>query len=200
MIKCYYYKSEVISVKKILIDLDDTILVDCYLEVVNKYLKKNYTYDDIKDYWVDEIVPEKSRDKYLKYFYNDINIYDFGKINEGAIETIENLTKYYEVFICSAYIDYRDIANCSKILIHKHKWLIENLPFIKPENFIFTNRKDVIPTDIKIDDKIENLKNCNTKLLITAYHNKNISEQKLKEENIIRVNSWMDIAEILLNH
>ena len=62
MIKCYYYKSEVISVKKILIDLDDTILVDCYLEVVNKYLKKNYTYDDIKDYWVDEIVPEKSPD------------------------------------------------------------------------------------------------------------------------------------------
>lgn len=93
--------------KKILIDLDDTIIVDCYLEVVNKYLNKNYTYDDIKEYWVDDIVPKNMQKKYLNYFYNKVDVYDFGKVQEGAIETIERLTKYYEVFICSAYIDER---------------------------------------------------------------------------------------------
>ncbi len=186
--------------KKILIDMDDTILEDCYLEVVNQYLNKNYTYNDIDDYWVDNIVPAELQGKYLDYFYNDIDIYEYGRVKEKAIQVIEELNKYYDVLICSAYVDSRDIKNCPKILLYKHKWLIENLPFIKPENFIFTSRKDVIPTDIKIDDKIENLKTCDTKLLITAYHNKNISEEELKENNIIRVDNWDAIAEILLNH
>lgn len=186
--------------KKILIDIDDTILVDCYLEVVNHYLNTNYTYDDIENYWVDDIVPEEKQKEYLDYFYNHIDIYDYGHTQENVIEVIEQLNQYYDVLICSAYIDHRDLKNCSKILVCKHKWLIKNLPFIKPENFIFTNRKDVIPTDIKIDDKIENLQTCDTKLLITAYHNKNITENELKEKNIIRVNNWKEIAEILLNH
>lgn len=186
--------------KKILIDIDDTILVDCYLEVVNQYLHANYTYKDIDGYWVDDIVPKERQKEYLDYFYNQIDIYEHGQIQENVIEVIEELNKYYDVLICSAYIDHRDLENCSKILVCKHKWLIHNLPFIKPENFIFTNRKDVIPTDIKIDDKIENLETCETKLLITAYHNENISEEELKEKNITRVNNWNEIAEILLNH
>ncbi len=186
--------------KKILIDIDDTILVDCYLEVVNKYLNTNYTYKDIKKYWVDDIVPEELLEEYLDYFYKKINIYDYGKTNKNAIQIIEELTKYYEVFICSAYIDHRNLEICSEILVHKHNWLIKNLPFIKPENFIFTSRKDIIPTDIKIDDKIDNLENSDTKLLITAYHNKEIPETTLKEKNVIRVDNWDAIAEILLNH
>lgn len=186
--------------KKILIDLDDTILVDCYLEVVNKYLNASYTYDDIDGYWVDNIVPKEKQKEYLDYFYNQIDIYEYGRVQENVIEVIEQLNKYYDVLLCSAYVDHRNLEKCSKILVCKHNWLIKNLPFIKPENFIFTNRKDVIPTDIKIDDKIDNLKTCETKLLITAYHNKNISEEELKGKKIIRVNNWKDIAEILLNH
>lgn len=180
--------------------MDDTILVDCYLEVVNEYLNTNYTYKDIKKYWVDEIIPKEKEAEYLDYFYNKINVYDYGHVQENAIHVIEQLNKYYDVLICSAYIDHRDLEICSKILTHKHNWLVKNLPFIKPENFIFTNRKDVIPTDIKIDDKVENLKTCETKLLITAYHNKNIPIEELKAQNIIRVNDWNQIAEILLNH
>ena len=180
--------------------MDDTILVDCYLEVVNEYLNTNYTYDDVDGYLVDNIVPKDQQKDYLDYFYNRINVYDYGKVRENAIEVIEQLNKYYDVFICSAYIDNRDIENCSKILLYKHKWLIENLPFIRPENFIFTNRKDAIPTDIIIDDKLDNLGSAETKILITAYHNKEISDEELKAKNVIRVNNWNDIAEILLNH
>lgn len=186
--------------KKILIDIDDTLLVDCYLDVVNEYLNTNYTYEDIKGYWVDDIVPKEKQKEYLDYFYNKIDVYEYGHVQENAIHIIEELNKYYDVLICSAYIDNRDLENCSKILVCKHKWLIKNLPFINPKNFIFTNRKEVIPTDIKIDDKVENLETCDTKLLITAYHNKNRSEEELKKKNIIRVEDWNAIAEILLKH
>ncbi len=180
--------------------MDDTILTDCYLEVVNKFLNSNYTYKDIQGYWVDKIVPSEKQKEYLDYFYNQINIYEYGHIKKNAIEVIKRLNEFYEIFICSAYIDNRNLESCSKILLHKHDWLIKNLPFIPPENFIFTNRKDIIPADIIIDDKVENLKNAETKLLITAYHNKNILKEELKDQNIIRVENWDEIAEILLNH
>ncbi len=186
--------------KKIMIDMDDTILADCYLEVVNEFLNAHLTYEDCKDYWIDNMVPEEKQKEYLNHFYNEIDIYDYGHVQENCIQVIEELTKYYEVFICSAYIDHRDIENCSKILLYKHKWLLKNLPFVKPENYIFTNRKDVIPVDIIIDDKVENLKSGDVKLLITAYHNEGIPKKELEALGITRVDTWNDIAEILLNH
>lgn len=192
---------KVIYLKKIMIDIDDTITLDSYLNVVNDFLKTNYTYEDIKDYWVDNIVPKEKMDEYLDFFYNKINIYDYAKISDNAIEVIQNLTKYYDVLICSAYIDYRTLLDSVNIVTHKHKWLINNLPFVKPDNFIFTSRKDTINAEIKIDDKVDNLEgDAELKLLITAYHNKNISNAELKQKNIIRVNNWNEIAELLLNH
>ncbi len=184
-----------------MIDIDDTITIDGYIDVVNKFLKKNLTYEDIPNYWVDDIVPQKQLDKYLNYFYNKINVYDYVKINGNSTKVIEELTKYYEVVICSAYTDYRDIEKCVNIVPYKHKWLLKNLPSVNPDNFIFTSNKRCIKADIKIDDKVANLEgDAELKLLITAYHNKNVSNEELKEKNIIRVNTWDDIAEILLKH
>ena len=184
-----------------MIDLDDTITTDAYLTVVNNYLHTNYTYDDIKEYWVDEIVPDDQMEEYLNYFYNEINLYDYANVHSNAIQVIEQLTKYYEVLICSAYIDHRDIQNCANLIVHKHKWLHKYLPCIDPANYIFTSNKKCINAEIKIDDKVANLDGAaEVKLLITAYHNKNISDEELKQKNIIRVNNWDDIADILLNH
>lgn len=181
--------------------MDDTITVDGYINVVNKFLKTNLTYEDIPNYWVDEIVPEKQLDKYLNYFYNKINIYDYTKVNTNALQVIEELTKYYEVVICSAYTDYRYIEDCVNIITYKHKWLLKNLPSVNPDNYIFTSNKSCINAEIKIDDKVSNLEgNAEVKLLMTAYHNKKITDQELKEKGIIRVNNWNDVAEILLNH
>ena len=60
----------VINLKRIMIDLDDTITTDTYLAVVNDYLKTNYTYDDFKEYWIDEIVPDDQMEDYLNHIYN----------------------------------------------------------------------------------------------------------------------------------
>ena len=58
--------------------------------------------------------------------------------------------------------------------------------------------KNLIRTDVRIDDKIENLKNGRIKLLYTAWHNMDYSDEYLKKKNIIRVNNWQDIRRILL--
>ena len=51
-----------------------------------------------------------------------------------------------------------------------------------------------------IDDRISNLEGARTKLLFTAYHNKNISNTDLSQDGIIRVNNWYDIENILLGN
>lgn len=66
-------------------------------------------------------------------------------------------------------------------------------------NFVFVGNKSILKSDVKIDDKIENLVNGEIKILFTAYHNKNISEEELKKVGIIRANDWIDVKEILLN-
>ena len=38
------------------------------------------------------------------------------------------------------------------------------------------------------------------KLLFTAWHNKDLTDDELKKQNIIRVNNWKEIASILLNN
>ena len=75
---------------------------------------------------------------------------------------------------------------------------MEMLPFIKPEKYIFTTNKNIMNFDIRIDDKINNLDDSDTKLLFSAWHNRDIKKEELKERNVVRVDSWYDIEKILL--
>ena len=70
--------------------------------------------------------------------------------------------------------------------------------FLDPEKVIFTNSKNIFKADVQIDDRLPNLKgDVKLKLLFNAYHNKNISDEELKENNVIRVKNWKEIEEIL---
>ncbi len=66
------------------------------------------------------------------------------------------------------------------------------------KNYIFTSDKSIVNCDIKIDDKVNNIKGASTKLLFTAWHNKDLTEDELQKEKIIRVNNWKEIKKILL--
>ena len=182
-----------------MIDLDDTIVQGGYLEVLNEYMGTNYTYEDTEDYFVESLLPEDKVADYLDYFYNHVNVYDYAKVKEHSIETIQKLSEKYEIYICSAYLDKRVPEKSGVVTNTKHMWLIKNLPFLDPKNFIFTSRKDLIDCDIKIDDKVGNLKGLGKlKLLMDGYHNRKYTDQDLKKRGIVRVHSWDEIADILL--
>ena len=66
------------------------------------------------------------------------------------------------------------------------------------DNYIFINNKSLLNCDIKIDDKLDNLENANVKILFTAYHNKDLSDEYLHSLGVIRANSWFQIKDILL--
>jgi len=187
--------------KKVMIDLDGTIVEGGYLEVLNEYLGTNYTYDDVTDYFVEGLLPDEegALEKYLDYFYNNINVYDYTTIKPDAVEVIQKLSEKYEIFICSAYLDKRVPEKSGVVTNNKHMFLLKTFPFLNPKNFIFTSRKDIVDCEIKIDDKVGNLKGLGEiKILIDGHHNKSYTEDDLKERGIQRVTTWKEVEDILL--
>lgn len=185
--------------KKLMIDLDETICQGGYLEAVNEYLKTDYKYTDIPHYYVEDVMDEEEKEKFLDYFYQNINIYTHAEIMPKALEVIETLSKYYEIYIVTAFVDKRRVKESSIMAKYKYEWILENMPYIDPKKIILTGSKDVIMCDIKIDDKVANLKGYGeTKLLIDQLHNQKYSFEELEKLGIRRVYDWEQIRSILI--
>ncbi len=180
----------------LMIDMDDVIVQGHFLDIYNEYLVNNYTEKDFNGYYMQDIVPD------LRAFFDwckGKQIYDYGYIAPHAKEVMAELVKKYDVYIGTSYI-YRDIPNeCGYILGQKHEFLLKEFPFITPDKYIFLSNKALLQTGIKIDDRIDNLVNARRKILFTAYHNENISDEELKKKGIERANSWLDIKRMLLD-
>ena len=184
--------------KDLLLDVDEVICFSGYLEAVNDFLNTNYNIDDFDCYYIDEKVIPKERFKEFNEYVSKRNLYDYTSFLPGAIETIKKLNEKYEIYICSACLNTFDLDNSGIQFKNKYDFLRKTLPFINPHNFIFLGNKSVLNCDIKIDDRLDNLDGAKTKILFTAFHNKKISEKKLKKQGIKRVNSWKEIEQLLL--
>ncbi len=185
--------------KKIMIDLDETICSPSYLKEVNKYLNTNYKYEDIKTYFVEDIIEEDKKQDFLDYFYRNVNVYDEAMILPDALGVIEKLSHFYEIYIVSAFVDKRRIKESGIMAKYKYEWILKNMPFIDPKKIILTGSKDIIMCDIKIDDKVSNLKGYGkTKLLMDQLHNQKYSFEELTNLNIKRVYDWQQVESILL--
>lgn len=185
--------------KKIMIDLDETICSPSYLKEVNKYLNTNYKYEDIKTYFVEDIIAEDKKQDFLDYFYQNVNVYDDAMILPDALGVIEKLSHFYEIYIVSAFVDKRRIKESSIMAKYKYEWILKNMPFIDPKKIVLTGSKDIIMCDIKIDDKVSNLKGYGeTKLLMDQLHNQKYSFEELTNMNIKRVYDWQQVEAILL--
>ena len=185
--------------KKIMIDLDETICSPSYLKEVNKYLNTNYKYEDVKTYFVEDIIEEDKKQDFLDYFYQNVNVYDDAMILPDAIGVIEKLSHFYEIYIVSAFVDKRRIKESSIMAKYKYEWILKNMPFIDPKKIVLTGSKDIIMCDIKIDDKVGNLKGYGeTKLLMDQLHNQKYSFEELTNLNVKRVYDWQQVEAILL--
>lgn len=184
--------------KKLIIDMDDVICGRGFIKMVNEFLNSNYKQEDAKSYYINDLIPKEKFEEWVKY-YKGRNAYDYVELNENAVETIEKLNKEYEVYIVTAFV-FRDAKEFSGThLKNKFDYLQKILPFIKPEQYIFTTNKDIIEADIRIDDSLSKLNGkADKKLLFTAYHNLYFTDEELKEKNVTRVNNWKEIEKILL--
>jgi len=183
--------------KSLMVDMDNVITDGVFLDLINDFLNTNYKLEDISTFFLQELIEERKEEFWNKV--KDINFYQDAKLIDNCYKVLKELSNYYEIYIVTAYIWNESLDLSGNNLKNKYYYLKEKLPFIPIENYIFTTNKNIINFDIKIDDRINNLKNADTKLLFNAWHNKNISQEELTKENIIRVNSWLQIKDLLIN-
>ena len=176
-----------------MIDMDDVLTSGNFIYYLEEYLGKKIDINQYKFYSLQELLGNKKMDFFNKF--KDLNMYQNAVLLPNCYEVLKELNEIYKIYICTAYIWPEIISYAGNNLKDKYQFLYENLDFIDPRNYIFAEDKAIVNCDIKIDDKLENLKNAKLKLLYTAWHNKDLD---LEEENLIRVNDWLDIKRALI--
>jgi len=190
-------KGNGITVKTIMVDMDDVLTYGNFTKILNDYLGYRPDYDNIKTYYLQDILGDKKDDFFCKF--KDMDIYENATLLPDCYDVLKKLSKYYKIYICTDYIWREIVKYAGNNLKNKYNFLYDKLDFIEPKNYIFTADKSVINCDIKIDDKLNNIESAKTKLLFTAWHNKDMSEEELVKQNVIRVNNWKEIEQILLS-
>lgn len=185
--------------KTIILDVDDVICTNHFIPIINMYLNSNYTEDDFNSIKFEmELFPnEDDRNKFYDFFVS-VDSYKYSQLKPNAYNIIKKLVKNNRVILLTSAIHYERSLDLGRQFTDKFKFLLNKLPFFPVENIIFANQKDLIKADIIIDDRVQNLNgDCKHKFLFTCFHNKNISDEELFKQNIVRVNDWSHLYKIL---
>ncbi len=188
--------------KSIMIDMDEVIVKGRFSEFLDEFLG-GVDFEKLNSFYRQDLI--KGREEEFKEIYKYKNLYKtdedvYVKPLPNCVETIKKLNEFYNVYIATSYIWKKDVIDASQNLKNKHEYLKHFFPFLDENNFIYIADKTKLKFDIGIDDRVSFLVNCDKKILFTEFRNKNISEEDLKKDNIIRANNWLDVYKILLNN
>jgi len=181
--------------KILLVDMDDVITIGGFLRLINEYTGSNYIYSDFKSFYMQDIVPDKK--DFFKWYVTK-NLYDYCDMADGCFDALKELNDEYKLFIATSYI-FPEISNeCGYILNQKFDYLSKNLPFLKPEQYVFISDKSILKAHARVDDRESNLVDGEKKILFSAYHNLDISNEYLNEKGIERADNWGEVKQKLL--
>ena len=185
-------------------DLDDVLCKDGYIYLLNRFLHTSYTEEDFSDcYYIDSIIKDENLHNDLLKYWISANVYKHTNLINGAYDNLKELSEYVNVYICTAcYFPEIHKKYSGYIYQQKYDYITDNLDFIKPENIIFANNKNIFSVAMfQVDDRTENLEN-NTKhrILFPAYHNLHISKADANEKGLILLENWDEIKKYVMEH
>ena len=179
------------------------------LDMFEKYVEKNIEncniisinfnllkYENLKEY---QALNEYIESKYMEDKTNFV-IIDEVQMCDGFEKTINSLhaTEKYDIYICSAFVmdGYEHLSG--KFIMDKYNFLVKKFPFLDAKKFIFTGAKNLFEADVQLDDRLSNMKgNVKQKFVFLSYHNRNIPKEELEKYNVVPVNGWKEVLEIL---
>lgn len=182
--------------KTLMVDMDDVITSGRFFTLLQQFLNQEIDINTIKTYFLQDLVAKDRQEEFWQ-FVKDENFYANAPLFDDCYWVLEKLNQKYDLYIVTAYIWNDSIDISAHNLKNKYQYLQEKLPFIKPEQYIFTTNKQLLKFDIRIDDRLVNLKGAKTKILFDAWHNREYPALELAKKNIHRVYNWLDIYEIL---
>lgn len=165
--------------KRIGLDLDSTLnnLTDVWIELYNKDYNDNLKYFSNWDNHND-VKPECGK-KIYDYLHKPNLFYELDII-DGARETVEFLSKHYELYIVTAYIP--------ETCVDKVNWVRKYLPNFNISNIVFLNKKNILELEYLIDDGPHNIEEFKgTGIVYDRPYNRYLGDE------YHRVNNWKDI-------
>ncbi len=182
--------------KTMMVDMDNVITDGVFKDYLEEFYSKKIDLEQIKTYaYVQEVTKDNSNEFWE--WVREKNFYANAPLLKGCYEVLEKLNKKFDIYILTSYLWCETLDLSGDNLKNKYYFLREKLPFIGPEKYIFSTNKSLMNFDIRIDDRLGNLTGAETKILFSAWHNREISADELKNKNIIRADSWFDILKIL---
>ncbi len=186
--------------KNIMIDMDEVIVKGRFTEFLDEFLG-GVDFEELNGFFRQDLI--KGREEEFKKIYAFKNLYkkeDGSFVNplSNCVEVVKRLNQDYDIYIVTSYIWKENVIDAAHNLKYKYEYLRHFFSFLDCNNFIFISDKSKIKFDIGIDDRPKNLISCKKKLLFTEFRNKKISREDLEKDNIIRVNNWLEIQEILM--
>lgn len=135
--------------KIIAIDMDDTI-ADLYTPTLEDHNEKfpshKLTFEQLEGYNDSIYHPDYD----IEGFFKHSGVFSRLKlIDDYVLDEMKKINEEYDLIILTAALP--------ESVLDKWNWLQEYMPFIKKENFITANRKDLINADLLIDDAKHNI-------------------------------------------
>ena len=183
--------------RKLFIDIDETITDNSFLPAINEFLGTNYRREDIKSSYKQDAIPKERMEDFFDFFVSR-DFYHGAVVYDNAIEVIKRLKDCYDVWFLTSFYTPGGEGRIARHLTDKYNFVQKYFPFIDERKLVLCCDKSIINGDIIIDNLIGNLTdNFKQKLLFTDYPNKRYTDDELGRKGIVRVNSWVEIENIL---
>lgn len=156
-------------------------LHDVWLQIYNSDYNDNLRKEDITLWNWHVLCKPECGEKLYRYLDNP-DLFRNLPVIEGSQEVLKELSSKYDIFICSAPYNIKNV-------LPKVEWLRKNFPFLNEKNFVFTRNKGILNADFLIDDNPDNFIGFRGEgLLFDAPHNR-------EETKYRRVKNWLEIKE-----
>ena len=176
------------------IDIDNVITTttEAVLEYINERLETSFVIEDVKQYYIENLLDEKYRWIVADAFHNS-QMWKKVKPVEGAFETIKKLIDDgHEVYFCTSTLP----ENVRK----KIKYIIRNsnlsYQFVS-KRMINIHNKQLLNLDILIDDCLSNLVGNRNYYSICLDYPWNRIDEGCTIEGFYRAKNWNEIYEFI---
>jgi 5'-nucleotidase len=170
--------------KRILVDMDG-VLVDIYsrfFELHEMETGQRLTIHDVAGLLEAEAFQNQRKWVSSPGFFRNL------PVMPGSREVLKNLNDVYKIIVVSLATEF---PYC---LTDKQLWIQDNFPFITWHQIVFCGDKNLIDSEIMIDDHLKNLDHFKGETIIfTQPPNMLVKDTRHK-----RVNSWDEIEKLLL--
>jgi 5'(3')-deoxyribonucleotidase len=173
--------------KRIAVDMDE-VLADALSEHLARYNRDHgeaITKGQLEGKWLWDIV-STDRHERLEAYLRSEDFFEDLPVLEDSQEVLAKLSKYYEIFIATAAMEFPNSFG------PKYRWLRRHFPFIPPTQFVFCGDKSILLADYLIDDTVRHFERFRGQgILFSAPHNAAVTGFR-------RVKGWREIEDFFL--